>query len=77
MPMEKPLSEKYDFYSMRRRAAQDIAVWVEKGKNKNEILFRLLINYGFGEKFLENVIKLSPLLTEKLKETERKKDNED
>lgn len=55
---EKTLSERKDFYSMRRCAIQETMQWINEGFDKKEILKKLSIKYGFSERFYNNVLEL-------------------
>ena len=58
MALEKALKDKKDFYSLRRRAAQDIQKWILDEVPEKTILLNLLTKYGFGEKFYCNILDL-------------------
>tara|TARA_R100000664_G_C2727993_1_gene119373 strand:- start:638 stop:829 length:192 start_codon:yes stop_codon:yes gene_type:complete len=57
MAAEKTLSERKDYYSMKRRATQDIIVWCEEKVPEHVMLRKLIVKYGFGELFLEKTLK--------------------
>tara|TARA_R100000963_G_C4643915_1_gene107688 strand:+ start:2415 stop:2618 length:204 start_codon:yes stop_codon:yes gene_type:complete len=58
MAIEKSLIEKKDFYSLRRKAAQDIQKWILDEVPEKTILLNLLTRYGFGEKFYFTIVDL-------------------
>lgn len=58
MAIEKPLKDKKDFYSLRRKAAQDIQKWILDEVPEKTILLNLLTRYGFGEKFYCTIVDL-------------------
>tara|TARA_R100001530_G_scaffold97568_3_gene67829 strand:- start:2479 stop:2670 length:192 start_codon:yes stop_codon:yes gene_type:complete len=57
MTAEKTLSERKDYYSMKRMATQDIMVWCDQKVPEHIMLRKLIIKYGFGELFLEKTLK--------------------
>ena len=51
MGKTKAFSEKTDYYSMKRKATQDIITWLEQDVPETTIIFNLQKNYGFSKKF--------------------------
>jgi hypothetical protein len=58
MAKEKPLSEKQDYYSMRRKATQDVMEWINDGLSERKICLKLLMKYGFSKSFYFSVLDL-------------------
>jgi len=59
MAAEKPLSEKKDYYSLRRKAFQDVMHWIDEGLNEKEIELKLLLRYGFTKNIYYKVLDLT------------------
>tara|TARA_R100000306_G_C4319726_1_gene114506 strand:- start:233 stop:448 length:216 start_codon:yes stop_codon:yes gene_type:complete len=66
----KSLSQRKDFYSMRRKAVIDIQKWLNEGKSENAILLKLSLEYGFGKTFYHHIKDLYLELLEENKKDE-------
>jgi len=58
MATKKTLIERRDFYSQKRKATQDILLWLDENVPKKKILLTLQLKYGFSEQFYNNVVDL-------------------
>jgi len=56
---EKPLAQKRDFYSVRRRAVMEIITALNEGQSRNQIYLNIALRYGYGEKFVDRMIELN------------------
>ena len=72
MAKEKPLAEKKDYYSLRRKATQDVMAWINDGLSEKQICLKLLMKYGFSVSFYRYVLEL---MTENSEDEELKKKN--
>lgn len=58
MVNEKPLAQKKDFYSVRRKAVMTIIQMLNEGKDRNKIYLQIAMGYGYGKAFCEEIIEL-------------------
>ena len=56
---EKPLEERNDLYTRRRRLMQYIIDALNSGKSREHIYFNVTLKYGFGEKMVDRMIELA------------------
>ncbi len=72
MPREKPLGDRREFYSNKRKAVIDVIEWQKKGMDEDDMLFNLTTKYGFGQRMLHDTLYLINNRRRKLKEKQKK-----
>jgi len=77
MTKEKPLSEKNDFYSIKRKATIDIRTMKEEKEGINTIYYKIQTRYGLSEGFVNNTLHTIKKMLEEIKDRkEEHKKNE-
>ena len=46
-----------DFYKNKQQAFKDVADMFIEGKSRAQMIFSVSVKYGFGEKFVDGVLK--------------------
>jgi len=55
----KPLAQRKDFYSERRKAIMRVITLLSQGKSREQIYLDIALSYGYGEKFVDRMIELN------------------